>query len=261
MPWLKLVGGLRWDVYSAQFGNSINSANTRRQHRRRPTQFQTDYFTSVRAGAIFEPTKEQSYYVSYSTSFNPSLEQLTSTTGSQSLPPENNEGFEAGVKYEFLNGNLSLNGALFQITKNNARTANADGTFTADRHGPRAGRARRRRPAASRRNGRCSAATPTSNARIIQGITHISGVGNTTGMVPLNTPKDSGNIWTTYTIKDTYEIGGGIVLCRPALRQQPEHRAGAGVLPLRPDGGLQAADLGAARSTSSTCSTRCTTTR
>ncbi len=48
------------------------------------------------------------------------------------------------------------------------------------------------------------------NARIIQGITNIGGVGNTTGMVPLNTPKDSGNIWTTYTIKDTYEIGGGM---------------------------------------------------
>ena len=46
------------------------------------------------------------------------------------LPPETNEGFEAGVKYELFNGNLSLNGALFQITKNNARTANADGTFT-----------------------------------------------------------------------------------------------------------------------------------
>ena len=28
MPWLKLVGGVRWDVYSAQIGNSINSVNT-----------------------------------------------------------------------------------------------------------------------------------------------------------------------------------------------------------------------------------------
>ena len=68
------------------------------------------------------------------------------------------------------------------------------------------------------------------NARIIQGITNINGIGNTTGNVPLNTPKDSGNIWTTYTIKDTYEIGGGMSLCRPALRQQPEHRAGAGAI-------------------------------
>ncbi len=35
MPWLKLVGGVRWDVYSAQIGNSINSANTRAATRRR----------------------------------------------------------------------------------------------------------------------------------------------------------------------------------------------------------------------------------
>ena len=62
MPWLKLVGGLRWDVYSAQIGNSINSANTV-GNTTAPYLYQTDYFTSVRAGAIFEPTKEQSYYV------------------------------------------------------------------------------------------------------------------------------------------------------------------------------------------------------
>ncbi|HEX9559017.1 MAG TPA: TonB-dependent receptor, partial [Reyranella sp.] len=39
----------------------------------------------------------------------------------------------------------------------------------------------------------------------------IDGVGaGTTGMVPLNTPRDSANIWTTYTFKETYEIGGGV---------------------------------------------------
>ncbi|MGH7462418.1 MAG: TonB-dependent receptor domain-containing protein, partial [Longimicrobiales bacterium] len=47
------------------------------------------------------------------------------------------------------------------------------------------------------------------DARIIQGITTISGVGNTTGNVPLNVPRDSGSIWTTYTFKDTWEVGGG----------------------------------------------------
>ena len=208
MPWLKLVGGLRWDVYSAQFGNSINSANTV-GNTAVPYQFQTDYFTSVRAGAIFEPTKEQSYYVSYSTSFNPSLEQLTSTTGSQSLPPENNEGYEAGVKYEFMNGNLSLNGALFQITKYNARTPERRRHLHADRHGARAGRARRRR------RPHHAGMAGVRRLRLPQRPHHPgpqfqNGIGNTTGNVPLNTPKDSGNIWTTYTIKDTYEIGGGM---------------------------------------------------
>lgn len=208
MPWLKLVGGLRWDMYASQIGNSINSANTP-GNTTVPYQYQVDYFTSVRAGAIFEPTREQSYYISYSTSFNPSLEQLTSTTGNQNLPPENNEGFEAGVKYEFQNGNLSTNGAIFQITKYNARTQNSDGTFsptgTVQVRGVRVGAAGRITP-----EWQVFGGYAYLDARIIQGITNIGGVGNTTGMVPINTPKDSGNIWTTYTIKDTYELGGGM---------------------------------------------------
>ena len=207
-PWLKLVGGLRWDVYSAQIGNSINSANTV-GNTTNPYQFQTDYFTSVRGGAIFEPTRQQSYYVSYSTSFNPSLEQLTSTTGAQQLPPENNEGYEAGVKYEVLNGNLSLNGAVFQITKYNARTQNADGTFsptgTVRVQGARVGVAGRITP-----EWQVFGGYAWLNPRIIQGLNFINGIGNTTGNVPLNVPRDSGNIWSTYTIKDTYEFGGGM---------------------------------------------------
>ena len=176
--------------------------------------------------------KEQSYYVSYSTSFNPSLEQLTSTTGSQSLPPENNEGYEAGVKYEFMNGNLSTNAAVFQITKNNARTANADGTFsptgTVRVKGVRVGAAGRITP-----EWQVFAGYAYLDARIIQGITNIGGVGNTTGMVPLNTPQGFGQ-----HLDDLHDQGHlrdrrRHVLCRPALRQQPEHRAGAGVFPLR----------------------------
>ena len=208
MPWLKLVVGVRWDVYSAQIGNSINSVNTP-GNRSVPYFTQTDYFTSVRTGVIFEPTKEQSYYFSYSTSFNPSLEQLTSTTGTDQLPPESNEGYEIGAKYELLKGNLSLNGALFQITKMNARTANADGTFsptgTVRVQGARVGFAGRILP-----EWQVFGGYAYLNGRIIQGITNINGIGNTTGNVPLNVPKDSANLWTTYTIKETYEIGGGV---------------------------------------------------
>ena len=208
MPWLKAVGGLRWDIYSAQIGNSINSANTRGSTAV-PYLTQTDTFTSVRGGLILEPTRQQSYYVSYSTSFNPSLEQLTSTTGSQTLPPETNQGVEAGVKYELLNGNLSLNGALFQITKYNARSQNADGTFsptgTVQVKGARIGAAGRITP-----EWQVFGGYAWLDARILQGQTFINGIGNTTGNVPLNTPAGSGNIWTTYTIRDTYEVGGGM---------------------------------------------------
>ena len=116
---------------------------------------------------------------------------------------------ELGAKYEMFNGNLLLNGALFQINKFNARTQNADGTFTPTGNvrvqGARVGVAGQILPGWQVFGG-----YTYLNARIIQGITNINGVGNTTGNIPLNVPKDSANLWTTYTWNDTWEIGGGV---------------------------------------------------
>ena len=80
-----------------------------------------------------------------------------------------------------MNGNLSTNAAVFQITKYNARTANADGTFsptgTVRVKGVRVGAAGRITP-----EWQVFAGYAYLDARIIQGITNIGGVGNTTGM-------------------------------------------------------------------------------
>ena len=203
LPWLKIVAGLRLDYYWAQVGNSINSANTAGSTTT-PYMVQPITFLSQRYGAIVEPTRAQSYYFSYSTSFNPSLEQLTSTTGTQQVPPEQNQNLEAGAKYELLNGNLSLTGALFQIYKYNARTQNPDGTFspsgTIRVQGVRTGVAGRITPEWQVWGG-----YTYLDGRIVDGV----GAG-TTGNVPLNTPRDSGTIWSTYTFNETYEVGGGV---------------------------------------------------
>ncbi|MBS0223682.1 MAG: TonB-dependent receptor [Proteobacteria bacterium] len=203
IPEVKLVGGLRYDVYYSQIGNSINSANTRGSTAV-PYFAQTDTFLSYRAGLIFQPTKQQTYYVSTSTSFNPSLEQLTSTTGGQSLPPQNNTAYEAGVKYDLFKETLSLTAAVFQITQNNARTNNGDGTFSS------AGTIRVR----GVRTG--IAGHITDEWQVFGGYTYldariIDGIGaGTQGMIPQNTPTDSAAVWTTYTFAKKYEIGGGV---------------------------------------------------
>jgi catecholate siderophore receptor len=203
LPWLKIVGGLRYDYYYAQIGNSQNSANIF-GNTTLPYAVQPVTYLSSRAGAIVEPNRAQSYYFSYSTSFNPSLEQLVTTTGtSQPLPPEQNEAFEAGVKYEVFGGNLSVNAAAFQITKTNARSQNTDGTFSATGtvrvKGVRTGVTGRITP-----EWQVFGGYAYLDGRIIDGI----GAG-TSGNVPLNTPRDSATLWTTYTFKETYEIGGG----------------------------------------------------
>ena len=204
IPEVKLVGGVRYDVYNSQIGNSINLQNTPGNTTLGYAE-RTDTFTSVRGGPIFQPDKVQTYYASYSTSFNPSLEQLVSTTGTSApLPPQTNEAFELGAKYDLLGGNLQVTAAAFQITQNNARSQNPDGTYSATGtvqvKGVRTGITGRITDEWQVWGG-----YTYLDARIINGI----GAG-TQGMVPLNTPRDAATIWSTYTFDKKYELGGGV---------------------------------------------------
>ena len=201
----KLVTGVRWDRFAATIYNSINSANTT-GNTTFPSVSQTVSFTSVRLGGIWEPTAQQSYYVSYSTSFDPSLEQLTSTTGiSQPLPPEINKAYELGGKWETPGDRLSATAALFQITQDNARSQNSDNTYTADGtirvRGLRLGLTGKITD-----RWQVFAGYTRLDARIIDAIA----VG-TLGMVPTDTPKDSVSLWTTYDVAPHWQLGGGAV--------------------------------------------------
>jgi catecholate siderophore receptor len=113
----KLVGGVRWDRFKADLTNTISTAT--------PPLLRADQtvsFTSVRGGVIYPPDNVQSYYASYGSSFNPSLETLTATACTQSLAPEKSRSYEIGTKWDVLGGNLSLTSALFDIEKTNSRS-------------------------------------------------------------------------------------------------------------------------------------------
>jgi catecholate siderophore receptor len=203
LPQLRLVGGVRYDNFDATITNSINSANTPAATAF-PRLRQDVGYASVRTGAIWQPTTAQSYYFSYSTSFNPSLEQLTSTTGiSQPLPPETNIAYEVGGKWDVLDQQLDLTAAAFQITQYNSRSQNSDNTYTANGTirvlGVRLGAAGR----------------ITSAWRVYGGYTHLDAkiidaiAPGTQGKVPLNTPADTVTLWNTYAITHQWEVGGG----------------------------------------------------
>jgi catecholate siderophore receptor len=200
---LELVGGLRYDRYAASIGNSINSSNTKGNTAPASVD-QTVTFTSVRLGGIWQPSDAQSYYLSYSTSFNPSLEQLVNTTGvTAPLPPEKNRAYELGGKWDLLDAKLSLNAAAFQITKYNARSQNSDGTYDATGtvrvNGARIGAA-----GAITNHWKVFGGYAYLDAEIVDGI-----AVNTEGKVPGNTPRSSATLWTTYEFMPHWEIGGG----------------------------------------------------
>ncbi len=193
----KLVGGVRRDWFDARIANTVTAPKAIAQN---------VAYTSYRAGTIWQPTAEQSYYLSYSTSFNPSLEQLTNTTGTTTpLPPETNKSYEGGGRVDLIKDRLSVNGAVFQITQDNARNQQPDGTYAATGtvrvRGVRLG----------------ASGAPVKSWKIFAGyayldaeITKAIAVG-TQGMVPLNTPRNSATLWTTWEFMPHFEAGGGAI--------------------------------------------------
>jgi catecholate siderophore receptor len=194
-PQWKVVGGLRWDRFHAISKHTqrkplyANNLNT---------------FVSARAGLIYQPTEQQSYYLTYGTSANPSIEQiLLRVDGQQNLAPEKNRLVEVGGKWELLGGNLSLASAIFQIDKTNARTLVAPGEYELT------GKIRVR--------GFQASAVGQLNPRwqVFGGYTLTAGRvlsarDDTQNHVPENTPRHTLVLWSNYKLTPQWEIGGGV---------------------------------------------------
>jgi catecholate siderophore receptor len=190
------IAGVRYDRYEASLTNSTNL----------PASASQDIgFTSVRAGVIYQPTKAQSYYVSYGTSFNPSLETLALTNGQQSLDPETSRQYELGGKWDLIDGELSLQAALFDIEKNRVRSQISAGVYELS------GDWRVRGFQVS------VAGRITPQWQVFGGYTYLdaeivsaSVLDNTQGKVPANTPRNSASMWTAYSFTKEWQAGTGV---------------------------------------------------
>jgi catecholate siderophore receptor len=108
----QLLGGARWDYFDASYRQSVAPVSAYDQAISAP---------SWRGGLIYKPVENGSIYFDYGTSFDPSAETLSLSAATVALPPEKNQTFELGSKWDFLSGSLSLRGALFRIEQLNAR--------------------------------------------------------------------------------------------------------------------------------------------
>lgn len=190
----KVVGGVRWDRYQAYIANSMNAPSYAAQ---------TNSYTSVRGGVIYQPDNVQSYYLSYGTSFNPSLEALTLTNGTQTLKPETNHSYEVGSKWDLLGGTLLISQSLFNIGKSNARTQDATGAYSIDGDV----RVRGYQFGASGRI--------TEKWQLYGGYTYLNSritgaKDGTQGNTPANTPRNMFTLWTTYEFMPHWQAGGGL---------------------------------------------------
>lgn len=76
---------------------------------------------SPRAGLVWQPSATQSYYVSFSRSFQPSAENFALAANNAQIAPEETTNKEIGGKFDLLGGALSATASLFRLERTNIK--------------------------------------------------------------------------------------------------------------------------------------------
>jgi catecholate siderophore receptor len=211
----RVVGGLRWDRVETRVrgfdDNNVAPGFVTDLSR-------TDEKLSGNAALVFKPTPASSLYVAYGTSFEPgSASEVVQLAGGNNNPPvtpasffvdpETSWAIEAGGKIDLLDDALNLSGAVFQITRGNARTPGlnpGDPAVVLDGE-------QRVRGFEVQLVGRV---TPRWN--VFAGYTYLDGKVTKSnrafevGQRLDQTPEHSLSSWTSYAITDRLLLGGGV---------------------------------------------------
>ena len=194
-PMWKLLAGVRYDYFNSDYERIGPLADYSR----------TDRVWSFRTGLLFQPSNEQSYYLSYGSSFNPSGELYALDPRGANTPPEQNYNYELGAKWDLFAANLSLQAVLYRSEKTNERNTDPLVTdvflLSGRRHtdGIELEAAGRITPAWEIFGG-----VSFMQARIDESI-NPGDVGKT----PINTPPYTASLWTTYRFLPYVRAGLG----------------------------------------------------
>jgi iron complex outermembrane receptor protein len=124
---IKVLAGIRWSWQESQPITTDLLVNTTTDGVK-----QKDIAFSPRIGIVYQPTKNNSLFASYSDSFTPNT---GTTVDGKVLDPSIIKQYEVGVKNDFWKGMLSANVTLYQIINDNlAQTAEfkANGSLNTD---------------------------------------------------------------------------------------------------------------------------------
>lgn len=173
---------------------------------------------SGNASLVFKPTANSSLYVAYGTSFEPgSGAEVVQLAGGNNNPPvsaanffvdpETSKAWEAGAKADLMDGALQLSGAVFQITRDNARTP---GVNPGDPAVVLEGEQRVRGFELQ------SIGLLTPRWNVFAGYTYLDGEVTESnrafevGQRLDGTPEHSLTAWTSYAVTDALLFGGGL---------------------------------------------------
>lgn len=203
--WLELLGGVRFDNFSAT-SNGYTITRATGAQSGFTTLKNDNNFTTYRAGVVLHPTPWSSVYYMRGTSANPTSEFVSLSNGQQSLAPVTSTIDEIGAKADILDKKLSLNAALFRIRKENDyenRGTSAAPDYvavgTTQVEGFEIGATGRITPQWS-----VSAGYAYLDSKVLNSNT-ATNIGHQLAM----TPQNSFSLWSTYDLDPKWTVGGG----------------------------------------------------
>ena len=133
---LEALFGIRYDDYAIDLTRAAGVASNGSAVTAIQLQNNVAFF-NYQGSLVYKPAEKATLYASFSTSSNPSGEQLDGSgvvynglaATTQNLDPERNKAFELGGKLELANGELLLTAAAFSTVKSNAREQVTPGVF------------------------------------------------------------------------------------------------------------------------------------
>jgi catecholate siderophore receptor len=208
VPQFSVLGGLRWDNFHSTYQTTTNGVWN-------PELIANDSFFSPKVSGIWEPTKAQTYYVTWSRSYSALAGQFISNdnnaiSATSSIEPEKNDLWEAGAKLNFLDGRLGATAALFQVKKGNAMQVDpTTGDIVPT------GETQRVRGVELGLTGRITDAWTVQVAyaymqsKILTATpANAANIGNEVSFVP----KHSASLWTTYDIAPLFTLPGKLLV-------------------------------------------------
>jgi catecholate siderophore receptor len=191
----ELNGGLRWDRFDADGIVTQTGAPVSR----------VDRMLSTKAGVVFKPASQGAIYASYGSSLNPSLEGLSYNTATTVIDPEKTYTLEAGSKWGLFSGRVLLSGAVFRVEKFNARVPGLPGEPAQVLEGKQ----RVDGIELSVEGSLTKAWQVLAGYTLLDSATVESRNTGEIGKTLVNTPRNSFNLWSTYSLRNGFHFGGG----------------------------------------------------
>lgn len=211
-PTVKLVGGLRFDHFTASYRDTAGVETSAR----------TENLWSPRFGVLYQPSAVESYYASYGTSYNISADTYQFTprppanARAANTPAEKSRNLEIGGKWELFERRALLGVAAFYSEKYNERNTDPDTAanqelLSGKRHAAGvefnlAGRIDPKWDVFFNHTWIPEARIDESN----QALAPSGGGAQVEGDRPGLTPKHSGSLWTTYRVLPKLRLGFGL---------------------------------------------------